>query len=78
VTDRDVVERAQTALGNLADWEKRYGRGINLTPIITDLAAKLTEVKGLCRHALDILEADGEYHAEDLADEVLAAIVSRT
>jgi hypothetical protein len=74
--NRDVLQRAQTALENIADWEKKHGGGINLTPIITDLAAKLTEVKELCGHALDVLEADGEYHAEDLADKVLAIVAA--
>lgn len=29
---------------------------------------KLNAIEVLCRHALDMLENDGEYHAEDLAD----------
>lgn len=39
---------------------------------------KLNEIKALCTHALDVLESDGEYHAEDLADQVLAIIADTT
>lgn len=35
---------------------------------------KLSEIKALCERALDVLENDGEYHAEDLADQVIAII----
>lgn len=35
---------------------------------------KLSQIKALCEGALDVLENDGEYHAEDLADQVLAII----
>lgn len=35
---------------------------------------KLNAIKELCEKALDVLENDGEYHAEDLADQVLAII----
>lgn len=35
---------------------------------------KLNEINTLCTHALDVLEGDGEYHAEDLADQILAII----
>lgn len=35
---------------------------------------KLMRIEGLCKRALNVLENDGEYHAEDLADEILAVI----
>jgi hypothetical protein len=37
---------------------------------------KLTQIKTLCEQALDVMENDGLYHAEDLADQVLAIIAS--
>ncbi|GAT01291.1 unnamed protein product [Mycolicibacterium fortuitum subsp. acetamidolyticum] len=37
---------------------------------------KLTEIRRLCETALDVLEHDGEYHAEDLADQILAVIAT--
>lgn len=35
---------------------------------------KLYAIKDLCDRVLDVLENDGEYHAEDLADQILAII----
>lgn len=36
---------------------------------------KLTQIKNLCEQVIDVLENDGEYHAEDLADQILAIVV---
>jgi hypothetical protein len=52
--NRDVLERSHTALENAVEWEQRHGVGINLKPIITDLA---NEVRGL-RAALCICVPD--------------------
>lgn len=38
---------------------------------------KLNQIEALCDHALDVLESDGEYHAEDLADQILQIIRKR-
>lgn len=35
---------------------------------------KVLQIQALCSHALAVLEGDGEYHAEDLADQILAVI----
>lgn len=43
--ERDVLERAQTALENITDWERRYGKSINLVPIITDLADEVRRLR---------------------------------
>lgn len=37
---------------------------------------KLAQIKALCEQALDVMENDGVYHAEDLADQVLAIIAA--
>lgn len=37
---------------------------------------KLAQIEDLCKQAIAVLERDGEYHAEDLADQVLAIIAS--
>jgi phosphoribosylamine-glycine ligase len=37
---------------------------------------KLTQIKTQCERALDVMENDGVYHAEDLADQVLAIIAA--
>ena len=47
--NRDVLERAETALENIADWENRHGKGINLVPIITDLVAEVERLRNLDR-----------------------------
>lgn len=43
--DRDLLEKAQTALDNTLDWERRYGAGINLKPIIGDLMAEVARLR---------------------------------
>lgn len=76
MSDTDILKRAQTALENIADWEKRHGKGINLVPTITDLTSSLTRIKVLCNHAIEVLEQGGEYRAEDLADQILAIVAN--
>lgn len=38
---------------------------------------KLGKIEDLCKKAIDVLESDGEYHAENLADQILAIIADR-
>ena len=39
---------------------------------------KLNAIEAVCRHALNVLENDGEYHAEDLADQILIIVCGLT
>ncbi|BCO56111.1 hypothetical protein MINTM005_13550 [Mycobacterium intracellulare] len=49
-----------------------------LLRLVESLETKRAKVKALCERAIDVLENDGECHAEDLADQVLAAIARAT
>jgi hypothetical protein len=68
--NRDVLKRAQTALENIADWEKRHGKGINLVPIITDLVAEVCDGSRTIRGLRTSLQAMAEDYQDLNAENV--------
>jgi hypothetical protein len=68
--NRDVLERAQTALENTADYEKRHGAGINLAPIISDLMAEVRSLRAAFSSSLIACTMPGCDDAGGTCDDV--------
>lgn len=82
----DNVQLVEDAADAIADWingvpcsnEANARLLVNrISTLKIDGRPELAEIEALCKRVIDILERDGEYHAEDLADEVLAIIADQ-